>query len=458
MGGLHLVVAVAILCGPPRAAASETATLFRVFLTDGTAVVSYGEYARVGDRVIFSMPIGALGGEPQLHLVNLPASAVDWASTTRYAESARFVHYAASRAETDYAALTAEVASALNTIALTPEAPKRLDLALQARRRLAEWPQAHYGYRASDVRDILGFLDEAISGLRAAAGETSFGLDLVATVEPPPAVPSPPDPTPAEAIAHALTVAGLADVPADRISLLNAAVAAIDDKRNPLPDDWARRTRASALRTLAGELSTERAYSRLSATMLSAASTAAGRADVRVVETVLANVLRRDEQLGRKRPDQINALIASVQARLDAARRLRLARDQWTARSDVYRAYRGAVDVVLDQLSSAQGSLDDIKRLAGPRAAVLARLTARLASGAATLTRIAPPDELRPAHALFASALNLAANAVQARREAVESGSLQRAWDASSAAAGSIMLFARARADMEAVLAFPRLR
>jgi hypothetical protein len=40
----------------------------------------------------------------------------------------------------------------------------------------------------------------------------------------------------------------------------------------------------------------------------------------------------------------------------------------------------------------------------------------------------------------------------------VESGSLQKAWDASSAAAGSIMLFARARADLEAVLTFPRLR
>jgi hypothetical protein len=116
------------------------------------------------------------------------------------------------------------------------------------------------------------------------------------------------------------------------------------------------------------------------------------------------------------------------------------------------------VDVAVEQLSRAQGSLDDIKRLAGPGTAVLARLNVRLAGGAKALTRVAPPDELKPAHALFASALNLAENAVRVRREAVESGSLQKAWDASSAAAGSIMLFARARADMEAILTIPRLR
>ena len=76
-----------------RPASAETVTLFRVFLNDGTAVVSYGEYARVGDRVVFSMPIGAVdassGREPDLHVVNIPAAAVNWTATTKYAESAR---------------------------------------------------------------------------------------------------------------------------------------------------------------------------------------------------------------------------------------------------------------------------------------------------------------------------------------------------------------------------------
>ncbi len=37
----------------------QEAPLFRVFLKDGTTLVSYGELARVGDRVVFSMPTSA---------------------------------------------------------------------------------------------------------------------------------------------------------------------------------------------------------------------------------------------------------------------------------------------------------------------------------------------------------------------------------------------------------------
>ena len=165
---------------------AESVTLFRVFLNDGTAVVSYGEYARVGDRLIFSMPIGAIdagnGRDPNLHVVNLPVSAVNWTATTKYAESARFSHYMATNAEADYAALAGDVAATLNAIVLATDAKARLNMAVDARRRLASWPREHHGYRADDVREMLGLLDEAISGLRIAAGETSFVLDLVATL------------------------------------------------------------------------------------------------------------------------------------------------------------------------------------------------------------------------------------------------------------------------------------
>ena len=41
---------------PAAARAADDATLLRVFLNDGTSLVSYGELARVGDRVVFSMP------------------------------------------------------------------------------------------------------------------------------------------------------------------------------------------------------------------------------------------------------------------------------------------------------------------------------------------------------------------------------------------------------------------
>ena len=164
-------------------ARAESVTLFRVFLNDGTAIVSYGEYARVGDRLVFSMPIGAVEPDatvnPALHVVNLPVSAVNWTATEKYAASARHTHYLANSAESDYAALAGEVAATLNAIVFATDAKGRLELAVTARRRLATWPRDHYGYRADDVREMLGLLDEAISGLRAAAGESTFAIDLV---------------------------------------------------------------------------------------------------------------------------------------------------------------------------------------------------------------------------------------------------------------------------------------
>ena len=87
----------------------------------------------------------------------------------------------ATSAESDYAALAGDVAATLNAIVLAKDPKVRLNMAVDARRRLASWPREHYGYRADDVREMLGLLDEAISGLRVAAGETTFVLDLVAT-------------------------------------------------------------------------------------------------------------------------------------------------------------------------------------------------------------------------------------------------------------------------------------
>src|SRR5579864_4515302 len=106
--------------------ADENATLLRVFLRDGSSLVSYGEPARVGDRVIFSMPTAATPNPP-LHLVNLPADRVDWDRTNRYAAAARESHYVATQAETDYATVSNDVALTLNEVAATADPAKRLE-------------------------------------------------------------------------------------------------------------------------------------------------------------------------------------------------------------------------------------------------------------------------------------------------------------------------------------------
>lgn len=458
------LVAAATLAGAPPAFA-ESVTLFRVFLNDGTAVVSYGEYARVGDRLVFSMPIGAIdengAGNPSLHVVNLPVSAVNWTATEKYAESARHTHYMANSAEADYAALAGEVAATLNAIVLAKDAKARLTMAVDARRRLASWPKDHYGYRADDVREMLGLLDEAISGLRVAAGETSFAIDLVASAPERDArdhVPMLRTPTAAEAVTHAIAAAKATDIAVDRVSILRGVIAAIDDPRHALPASWARTTRRWAVHTIAQEVRIDKTYAAFTSSSLKRATTAATRADVRGVERVLAAVVRRDAQLGRKRPEEINALIEQVKIQLDAARRLRLARDRWHERASSFRAYKKNIAPVLASMTRAQRSLDDIKRLAGSDAALLVGLGGTLAGHTKALGVVAVPDELKPAHALLTSAVQLAETAVKTRRQAAISGELQLAWDASSAAAGSMMLLSKAQEDMEAAVRLPEIR
>jgi hypothetical protein len=444
---------------------AESVTLLRVFLNDGTAIVSYGEYARVGDRLIFSMPVGnveaAAPNGPSLHVVNLPVSAVNWAATEKYAESARYSHYMATSAESDYSALAGEVAGVLNRIVATKDPKARLNLAVDARRRLASWPREHYGYRANDVREMLGMLDEAISDLRLAAGETSFAIDLIATPPQPPApdrVPLLRAPTPAEAIAQAIAVAKATDVPSDRISILRTVISAIENPESGLPARWGKPTRQWAIDTVDEELNVGKAYASMSSNMLSRATAAAARADVRGVQGVLEAIVRRDEKLGRRRPDEVNALIEQVRTHLDAARRLRLARDRWTERTGSFRAYSSAIAPILAVMTRAQKSLDDIKNLAGSDAQVLASLGTQLALNVKSLNSMVVPDEVKPAHALLSTAVNLAETAVKMRRQAATTGEMQLAWDASSAASGSLLLLSKAKEDMEAAVRLPEIR
>ena len=176
-----LAAAIVLLCLPSSAAAQDGIVL-RVFLWDGTALVSHGEYARVRDRVIFSMPIGVHSSTPNLYIVNLSETVVDWARTMRYSHWARSARYAATRGEADYAAVTAEVAQALDAIVVTKDAKTRLGLPSGATNAV--------GVAAGALRVSLvgcaadsSLLDESITELRAIAGETSFDFRLIAAVE-----------------------------------------------------------------------------------------------------------------------------------------------------------------------------------------------------------------------------------------------------------------------------------
>ena len=146
---LQAVLALALaLCAGPAAAAfagsqGSSAPSYRIFLTDGTPIISFGEFARASGRVVFTVPIGSPSSPDALQVVSLPDSAVDWDRTDRYTDAVRHQFYASTRGEEDYAALTGAVARALGDIAFSTDASSKLAIAADIRRQLLEWPAAH---------------------------------------------------------------------------------------------------------------------------------------------------------------------------------------------------------------------------------------------------------------------------------------------------------------------------
>jgi len=437
--------------------AADDVTLLRVFLKDGTSLVSYGELARVDNRVVFSMPTSASSALPQLHLINIDAAHVDWERTTRYAESARADRYLATRAESDYALLTGEVAQALNDVSLATDPSERLAIVEKARKTLADWPGSHFNYKQNDVREMLGMLDEAIADLRAAAGVDRFDLSFITPERPRTFEPLLPPPTPKEAIEQVLAAARLSSVPAERVSLLTVALGSLERDAAVLPSDWVASVRSSAMTEIQIEAETDRAYQAMTTRVVRTASERARAADVRGIQSLFTEVLNRDAALGSRRPDSVASLLAAVEAELDAARRLRLARDRWELRLPQLRRYHAAITMTIADLDRVKAQLEDIKALAGPAPAMLSSIQRAAGQVMKASTLIVPPEEMQGAHALVQSAAQLADSAAQVRREAVLTGDFARAWDASSAAAGALMLIDRARADMQATLQQPQL-
>jgi hypothetical protein len=452
---LSLLVAATVAWAATSAAAE--ATLFRIFLRNGGVLVSYGEFSRLEDRVIFSMPIGGGTAEPRLQVVWVAADAVDWTKTDRYAASARYQHYVQTRGETDFQQLNDDIARVLNEVAVSTDRTRALDLAVRARQVLVDWPRTHQGYRQEDVREIVGLIEEAISGLRASNGQTSFEIALVASMPPVELEPLLGLPSVREQLDQVLRLADLTPQPSERLTLLQTAQALLGEAGAVVFPDVAARRAALDLR-IRQELDVERRYAELSTRLVNQSRRDASRGRVSNVEAVLARIDREDAKLGRQRPEIVSALRATVASHLDAARDLRLRRDQWALRQRVFQDYQRQVGTQILALVKAQTSLEAIRRLEGPKPSTLTSLRLRLSGGAERLERLPVAGDMRPTHDLVVGAWRFAENAVRQRIEAVSNGNIGRAWEASSAAAGALMMFARAQDSVREMLEPPKLR
>jgi hypothetical protein len=181
---------------------------------------------------------------------------------------------------------------------------------------------------------------------------------------------------------------------------------------------------------------------------MASATARARRADVRGLEALVRSVLAADDRLGRRRPQETASMLAFLDLKLDEARRLRLAMDAWAARAALFASYKGSIDPSIDQLRVARVWLDEIRSLAGPRLDILDRAERRLEQARRTFDLALPPPELAAAHGLYAAAFQMAARAAATRRNAVSSNDMRLAWDASSAAAGALMMLERADEEL----------
>ena len=451
------VLALFCLVAPGLGAAAADDLLLRLFLTDGTSVVSYGEFARLEDRVVFSM---VTGGDtvPRLHAATLPTSAIDWARTDQHAASTRYQRYVQTRAEEDFQHLSDGVAGVLNEVLLTADRTRAIELAQRARATLAGWPREHYGYRQRDVLEILSFLDEVISDLRAAAGMTSFELALVAATPDVVLEPLATMPSLREQIGQVFRVASLTERSSERVALLQTLLLLLDEADATMLPRAAAAFRRFAETGIREEQVIDVKYRELARRLMTDATRGAERARIGDVQRVLNRIPREDARLGGRRPEMVHGLRAAVQAQLDAARRLRLLQDQWAIRRSMYRDYQRSVGGQLLQLVKWQRELEAIRRLDGPAPNALRKLQARLRGGAQQLERIRPPGDLRIVHDLLVGAWRFAESAVNGRYQAARVASDATAWEASSAAAGALMLLSRAQQEIRELLEPPQLQ
>lgn len=446
-----MLAAVALAAGAVAVAQEQNSSaIMRVFLKDGQALPSFGETAQVADRLVFTLVIGDLGAATQYQLVSLPLALIDVEKTTRYGETIRAARYASTRGETDYAAMTDDVSRALEDLAKTTDPKARLVIAERARQRLVDWSKDSYGYRAADARELTNLFDQVIAELRAAAGESKFSVDLSMGPTAAPREPLLAPPTVRESLQAALTAAAVSDDAAEREGILSAALKATENTTGL--DDL----RAEATRKLAEERAADAAYAALAADVLAKADVAVSRGDVRALISLQQTVQAKDAALGSRRPNEVEALVKTLEGKLDATRARRLSLDHYAMMRGPMLAYERRARPALSALDGLTPIFEAIRDMTGPGFEWLVRADGRLKALLPMMKAMDVPADLTDVHATLTSAITMAAEACARRKLAVAANDMPLAREASAAAAGALMLAAQGRQELLARLYPPK--
>jgi hypothetical protein len=423
-------------------APDAVSSTFRVFLKDGRALPAYGESAVVADRVVFSLVVGGGPVPIATQLVTLPASSVDLDRTARYAKAVRAAYFAATTGEAEYQTMTSQIASTLDALPAIADPALRLQLAEEARERLATWSADHYDYHAADVRRVLAEFDGVIGQLRGGAGDARLAMDLVAGGAGSRSEAVLPPPTLRESIEAALATAALSDDIATREAVLKTVVATLGG--GSLEADLA----TDARRRLTDELDADRAYADLNTELLTRADSARRRGDVTAVESLVNELTRRDVALGSRRPEALQALADALAARLAVTRAFRASLDRYGKEKPKLLGYERRVRPVLSGLESLRPELQAIRDGRQTGYDTTMSTLARLSALERTLAALTVPSDLLAVHAALHSVIGLARESCVRHRQVLIAPRSATSADASAAAAGAMLLLTQARQDL----------
>lgn len=451
--GGTLVLAALVLAGASSAGAETVAPVFRVFLKDGTALASWGEYAHVGDQLVLTLPVGA-GARRTYEFVSLPVSSVDMAKTERYAEAVRAAQFASTRGGAEYAALRDRLAKQLAAIPLLPDATERIAAAESARQQLLDWASTSHGYRAREVHDLLKTFESTIIDLRVAGGQSRFAINMTAAMVP----PAPPRlraaPGAAETVALALRAASATDDEEVRKALLKRARSAAAS----LPGESGKATRVAVANRFAAEARVDGLYKWLRTDIARHAARAVDQGDARAVDALRQRIAGFDEQWGRRRPARVTGLLASLDDFYAAAAEQRLALDQWESVRQVFVAYQQQVAPFVSGLDRLAPTIAAIKDLASTPVTELVRAQTQTESMITDFARVAAPAGAESVRGLIAKAIERADFAVRTRRTAVETRQLPLAREAAAAAKDARAALNEATAALAALVHPPKAK
>jgi len=434
---------ISLVFGGVVFAQATSLEVFRIFLTDGRILNSYGECATLPEELVCVVRLGG-GGVAESHdVLTVPLTLVDEVRTREYARALRAAQYGATRGEREYSEMTTDLTRVMAEVEVTTDRDRRLGIALMARQRLASWSAEHFDFKAADTRQLVAMLDEVIAELRIAAGDTKFSLDMVANLTPADPQPLLPAPALPESLETALSAAEVTPIAAERMSLLRSAhrVAAA----TPGLDDGLRNRIA---RTLQTEEVSDRHYRALMQDAIARADVAVRSGRVSQVQRLVAEVHQRDQKLGVRRPREMAALGRRLDIELQQAREQQAAFARWTSTKSQLLAYEVRLRKVFDGWVAHRLVLHDVRAETTGRASALDGAVRRFAALDATLASMQPLPEVRDVHAVLRSAVQMARQGLILGQRVAVARNAEVSRNASSAVAGAELLLEQGRSEL----------